>query len=110
MILKLSRDFSPTPGPRYPSEGKHSGEEFRQKILVPMLRQAQKANVELLVDLDGPAGYGTSFLEESFGGLIREDKFPLSALKAVLRFKSDEEPVLIDEINEYMNDADKELH
>ena len=35
----------------------------------------------LIVDLDGTAGLGTSFLEESFGGLIRRDHINYNILK-----------------------------
>ena len=61
------------------------------------------------VDLDGVAGYGTSFLEESFGGLIRENKVPLDVIKRTIKLISHEEPSLLDEINEYLEDAHKEL-
>ena len=62
---------------------------------------------ELLVDLDGAAGYGTSFLEESFGGLIRDNKVSYKDLKKVLKLKSDEDPTYIEEINQYIEDAQK---
>lgn len=108
MKIKISNDFSKAPGPRYRSEGNHSGEEFRATILCPRLRQALDKNVQLLIDLDGTYGFGTSFLEEAFGGLIRNDKFSLKELNSVLSFVSEEEPDLIDEVMTYMKEADSE--
>ena len=104
--IKIKRDFTTAPGPRYNSEGKNSGEQFRKEVLEPKVRQATESREALTVDLDGTSGYGTSFLEESFGGLIRESGFSLAQLKSALRFKSNDEPELIDEINEYMRDAE----
>lgn len=108
MILKIATDFTTSPGPRHESEGKFSGEQFRKERLLPKFREAQAKNDLLTIDLDGTAGYGTSFLEESFGGLIREDNLPLATLNAILRFVSTEEPELLSEIEEYMRDAEAE--
>ena len=60
----------------------------------------------LQIDLDGTFGYGTSFLEEAFGGLIRIDGFRLADLNRILFFKSDEEPELITEVQSYMEEAE----
>lgn len=105
MMFKLSERFSPTPGPRYISEGDWSGELLRKSILLEIVKNAIEKNETLCVDLDGTHGYGTSFLEEVFGGLIREDKLTLNQLRKHLTFISDEEPYLISDINEYMEDA-----
>jgi hypothetical protein len=108
MKIKIATDFSTAPGPRYTKEGKFSGQEFRNNLLLPKLKEAMAANCHLEIDLDGAAGYGTSFLEESFGGLIREDKIDLPTIKKTLKFVSTEEPELLDEINEYLEDAHNE--
>ena len=90
-------------------EGKFSGQEFRTSLLLPKLKQAIAAKCQLEVDLDGAAGYGTSFLEESFGGLIREDKVDLATIKQAVKFVSTEEPSLLDEIEQYLQDAHNEV-
>jgi hypothetical protein len=56
--------------------------------------------------LDGTAGYATSFLEAAFGGLARE--FGKDTVLDCLKFKSDEEPYLIDEIKGYIKDVQKD--
>lgn len=103
--LSIAKEFSPIPGARYPSEGDFSGQEFRNKLLVPKIKEAQCLGVHLHIDLDGTAGYGTSFLEEAFGGLIRIDDYEYRLLNSLLIFKSEEDPEYITEIHEYMQDA-----
>jgi len=106
--LSVARDFSTSPGPRYISEGDFSGELFRRDVLGPCVKKALDEDHMLTVDLDGTAGYGTSFLEEAFGGLIRVDGFALNELRTHIKIKSDEEPYLIEDIWNYMEDAENE--
>jgi hypothetical protein len=106
--ISVARDFSKAPGPRYKTEGKHSGEQFRSDILFPSLDKAIREGRKLSVNLDGTFGFGTSFLEEVFGGLIRENKLTLSQINTHLTVVSDEEPELLDEIRLYMAEAEKE--
>ncbi len=105
MEINIALDFSRIPGARYPEEGDFSGQEFRQTILLPKLQEAIKKQEKLTVNLDGTAGLGTSFLEESFGGLIRVDKFDVDSLKNTLNFISEEDPDYITEIWSYINEA-----
>lgn len=108
MRIKIANDFTTAPGPRYVTEGKFSGEQFRKELLLPKVREACDRKCALTVDLDGTSGYGTSFLEEAFGGLIREDNFRLATLDSVLTLISNEEPELLAEIREYLEDAEKD--
>jgi hypothetical protein len=107
MLLKIAKNFSSTPGPRRRAEGNYSGEEFRQRVLLPCVQSSIQEGSELVIDLDGTSGYGTSFLEEAFGGLIRNNGYSLSDLRRVLRFISLEEPDLLNEIDEYMCEAEE---
>jgi hypothetical protein len=61
----------------------------------------------LLVDLDGTSGFGSSFLDEAFGGLIRSDGFRLSDLKSRLRVKSDLDTSYKLEAEEAMEEAEQ---
>lgn len=99
-------DFSKTPGSRYRDEGKkaHSGQEFREDTLEPNFKIAIAKNQKLLVDLDGTIGYGTSWLEEVFGGLARA--YGKEKVLNLLDFKSEEEDYLIDDIKQYIKDAE----
>ena len=98
-ILNI-KDFSVFPGPRFVKLGENSGEDFRDNWLIPALE-----NEDVKVNLDGVFGYGSSFLEEVFGGLVRAG-LPKERLLFVRdHLKSDEDPTLISEIQEYMNEA-----
>lgn len=104
----IAKDFSQTPGPRYIREGDNSGELFRKTVLFPLLNEVLKNKGKLTIDLDGTAGFGTSFLEESFGGLIREESLDYNTLVSTIDFLSDEEPYLIEDIKEYLKEANNE--
>ncbi|MCL6262758.1 STAS-like domain-containing protein [Craterilacuibacter sp. RT1T] len=73
-IIYIARDFTDTPGGR--EKGAFTGVMFRENLLIPALRDHSK----VIVDLSDVIGFGSSFLEESFGGLIRAG-FSLKDLK-----------------------------
>lgn len=102
-VVKVS-DFTQFPGPRYRALGDYSGEEFRDDILIPAIYQY---GADIIVDLDGTLGYGSSFLEECFGGLIRNGVSKENALMILDRIKSEEDESLILEIKSYIEDAAK---
>lgn len=101
--IKVATDFSKTPGPRHRIEGDFSGEQFKEEILFKKLELAFKEKKVLDIDLDGTFGYGTSFLEEAFGGASR--KFGADKVLNHIKFKSEEEPYLIDDIYSYIEDT-----
>lgn len=105
MKIKIATDFSRIPCARFLSEGDYPGEEFREKILLPKIKEAIEKNEKLEIDLDGTAGLGTSFLEESFGGLIRIDKLDYDKILNTISFISTDDPEYIDEILEYLKEA-----
>ena len=63
-------DFTEAPGPRFISQGEHSGEQFYVDVLNKAMARCIKDNKELDVLLDGTAGYPSSFLDQAFGELI----------------------------------------
>lgn len=105
MIIKIAEDYTETPGARYYEQGPFPGEEFRDKYLYPKYLECLEKKEELIVDLDGGYGYGSSFLEEAFGGLIRrlkkEDKEYKQALK-LIKIISNDETSWIEKIDGYM--------
>lgn len=103
MTINICKEFSETPGARYKTEGKYSGEEFRELLLEPRFCDALKKNEKLIIELDGGYGYPTSFLEEAFGGLARI--FDPNKVNKTLVFKSDDEPSLEEEIRGYILNA-----
>ena len=77
-------DHAPAPGGRFVVDGDYSGEWFRDQILVPELKAALAAGDKVEIKLDGAPGYGSSFLEEAFGGLIRTGAFTNKDLELAL--------------------------
>jgi hypothetical protein len=69
--INVVKDFSKKPYGRYPEDGEFCGQNFRKLLLAPALRQHGRVHVVL----DGYNRYGRSFLDEAFGGLIREEGF-----------------------------------
>lgn len=68
--IDVAKQFSPTPFGRYASDGNFSAEKFRDEILKPQLLNC---NDDITVDFSKVAlGVGSSFLEEVFGGLVRQ--------------------------------------
>jgi len=102
-VIKISDDFSRYPAGRYRTDGPYSGEKFREEILRPILEKNEIATI----DLNDVRGYGSSFLEEAFGGLIRAG-FPLKLIKRSFKFVSEDRSI-IEEIEEYISDADEQL-
>lgn len=103
IFLSIANDFTKTPGGRCREDGEFSGEQFRKELLAPKYLEAVRRNVKLVVDLDGVAGYATSFLEEAFGGLVREMKAKISD---GLRLQS-ENQIRIQEVRGYIADAEQ---
>lgn len=77
-------DYAPAPGGRFVTDGPYSGEWFRNEVLCPALASAIRSGEVLTVELDGTSGYGSSFLEEAFGGLVRERGFTPADLRRSL--------------------------
>ena len=101
--LKISTDFSQTPGARYYEDGDFSGQEFYDKKLRFAFEKALHENAILRIDLDGTEGYATSFLDEAFLRLAQE--FGKTKAWNNIEIISKEEPDWIDEVKSYIFDA-----
>lgn len=96
--INIAGDFSPCPGGRYRDDGQYSGQRFREDYLVPSLHAFDR----VVVDLDGTEGYGSSFLDEAFGGLVRHEEFSRVDLHERLSLVSND-PGYVEEIWEYID-------
>ena len=101
VIINVAKDFSLTPGPRYVKQGPFSGEAFRKKVLVPALTTGSL----VCVVFDGTAGFGSSFIDEAFGGLVRSEGYKQEELLSRISYTSVEDPILIDDAIEAIKDA-----
>lgn len=103
--ISVADDFSTVPAGRFRSDGPFSGEQFREDVLRPALELHDK----VVVHLDGTEGYGSSFLEEAFGGLVRERFYSHKELKSKLKVVSSD-PAYVDEIWSYISEAEANQH
>lgn len=99
IMIHVASDFSPYPAGRTTGDGPFSGEKFRTSFLVPAIEAKETATLVL----DGTRGYGSSFLEEAFGGLVRAG-FSKEVIHSHIKLRSKDE-ALISEINEYIDQA-----
>ncbi len=105
-LINIKTDFSAVPIGRYPVDSDVSGEKFRKELLKPKLNKLGDGE-KLRIDLNGVAGYGSSFLEEAFGGLVRAEGFSGQDLHDKLEILADEVYEMYSElIWEYIDDAD----
>lgn len=107
MEYSIAKQYTDLPGGRYRLNGSFSGEEFRDDILIKLLEKCIKNEEELIINLDGVYGFPPSFLEETFGGLIRCCNYTEKELRRTLKFISKDEPALISDIFSYIEDAEK---
>lgn len=85
----VASEFSRFPGGRLRSHGPKSGEEFRDDVLIELYNSCNK----LTINLTGAVGYGSSFLDESFGELGKI--YGIDAVKDKLTLVADDDPNLI---------------
>lgn len=79
--INVTKDFGRKPYGRYAEDGEWNGGKFRV-LLAEKLRE----NEYVHVNLDGYNRYGRSFLDEAFGGLIREEGFTYEYLQEHLTY------------------------
>jgi len=102
VLINVARDFTRTPGPRYRTQGKWSGEEFREDFLENHFKD-KKAKYKVIVMFDGTMGSPNSFVEEAFGGLARI--YGVDWVLSRLEIISEEEPLLVKEIIDCIKEA-----
>jgi hypothetical protein len=99
--VKIASDFTRFPSGRYKKGGGTSGEAFRERFLEKPLRDGEVVTV----DFDGTIGYGSSFLEEAFGGVVRALKMPSQFVLDHLELVSSD-PSISEEVRQYIVEAD----
>ncbi len=105
MIIDIAKEFSPHPSGRVPEDAEHNGQRFRKELLIPALvkiLEGKSKDKAIVIDIDGVRVFGSSFLEEAFGGLAREQGFdkrraiPLIQVKPTLpHLKMFEDDILL---------------
>jgi STAS-like domain of unknown function (DUF4325) len=94
--INVREEFTRFPAGRYISDGSYSGQRFRDEFLVPALNSSDSVEIYL----DGTLSPGSSFLEEAFGGLLRQG-FKSGDLASRLKIVASDE-VLVAEVRQYL--------
>ena len=87
---QFATKYSRYPGGRLRKHGPYSGEAFREDVLWPLIQTNRKIHF----DLTDTQGFGSSFLDESFGELGKRLGYPTCKERFI--FQSDDDPSLVD--------------
>lgn len=98
--IDIGKQFSRFPAGRTARDGDYSGQVFQRKHLLPALRKCDK----VVIFLDNALSYGSSFLEEAFGGIVRDKVLTKDEFDQKVKFVSSDE-YLIAEVVSYVKDA-----
>lgn len=107
MRIIIVEEFTDTPGGRTIAEGDYSGELFRNTLLIPRYKESVMKKEKLEIYFDGAYGYPPSFLDEAFGGLVKEchEKNILDNIIII----SNDDLTIERRIRDYVADAEKEV-
>jgi hypothetical protein len=94
-VINIAREFSRAPAGRFISDGPNSGERLRN-LIAPFLENGGHVSLQM----DGTRGYGSSFLDAAFGGLVRDCGFHADDLIRRVQIVT-EDPSLELEIKRY---------
>ena len=98
--IKLIEDFNSDPFGRCAEDGDGNAQAFRKRHLIPALQEYD----HVVVNLSGYNYYGSSFLEETFGGLVRHGFSP-ETLRKKLEIVHTDLPSIVDESHHYIERA-----
>ena len=83
--LDIGKEFSLDPAGRYYTDGDGSGEEFREKVLWPLIQSLNSEAILIVLD-SGVESYGSSFLSEGFAGIVKYGYMDSEQLLKLLNF------------------------
>ena len=99
--LKIA-EFSDFPAGKSKAKDPYSGEQYREDILLPAVKED-----EVMIDFSGVFACLPSFLEEAFGGLVRAGVSPTDVKERIKFAPTDSTKYkdYIRAINKYIDDA-----
>lgn len=103
--INIAKDFSETPDGRTPKDSDSSGEKFREEILIPRYQEAINKNDRLEICFDGCYGCPPSFLEESFGGAVRNHG--VIGMLGILDLIANDDETIPGNVKKYVETAEK---
>ncbi len=91
-VYCFAKSFTTFPGGRHRTDGKHSGEQFLEEVMIPRHKSGQKTTL----DLTDVIGFPTSFLDGAFGEFAA--RFSVAEFHESFELKIDDDPTLEKEI------------
>lgn len=98
----VAGNFTRFPGGRRRQHGPHSGEEFRESVALPLLKEHDR----VVFDLSGSAGYSSGFLDEAFGELGAI--FGLAEVRRRVIIQADDDPEAVETAWDRIGEASAE--
>ena len=103
-------EFSKFPGGRFKKYGPHSGQEFRETVLIPTINKLKEGE-KLIIDLSEVYTYAPSFLDEAFSGVIRKGVISYEDFIEKIDFKADPpNQFFIEMIRTFLEETKKSVH
>lgn len=102
-ILNVATEFSIIPSGRQLSDGSATGQHF-YKILLDKLADL-KNDEQLTINFDGVLTAGSSFLDEAFAGLVRNNKISKKDFNKKIIIVANEHPEIKEKIEKYVKNA-----
>ena len=94
---KFAEKYSPYPGGRFIRLGDFSGEDFREKVLIPVFEN----NDKIIIDATGvKTSFSPSFLDEAFGEVAKI--YGLEKFNETVDFFSNDNEALKDKMMYYV--------
>jgi hypothetical protein len=87
--INIGKDFSENPAGRTIAlDGQDSGEAFRNLLISKLNTLGEDEQLEIILD-DGVISYGSSFISEAFGALVRNKELTANQMLKKLVFSYD---------------------
>lgn len=85
-VFRIANDFYKRPSGRYKTDGKYTAEHLRE-IIIDKLKSSDE---KLFIDISGLSMFSSPFIDECFGGMIRNNLISKDELLKRIEFISDE--------------------
>jgi len=103
--ISVAKDFTLTPGARYRSDGKFSGEQFYEEVLKPNIDKVwMDDEARLVVDIGGTYQYASSFWSEVSIRIV-SDYIDKAKIFQKVEFKNDKDPLMVETIIKFIDEA-----
>ncbi len=102
MIINIAQDYTSNIG-----EGRYTGFDFLERILLPNLTFALANNEKLIINLDNLQNYSINFFQESFGNLT--SYFTKEEIFATLEFVLHDDILVVNIIKELITNKKERI-